>query len=198
MAHFKTCILVLDSSGIFSVCLLYIHHMFTICSLYVHYMFTICSLYVHCMFTICSLYGSLNVYTFVDSPGIFSVCLLYIHHMFTICSLYVRCMFTVWLIKRAYFFDSPGILHRFWALLSPYKCNGLDGLKSLSRLWSVFTLISFFYLTSLPHPQINKLKPGLHIIVTITENACGDASKRILKVSTYRLHIFLVKDQYLY
>ena len=41
------------------------------------------------------------------------------------------------------------------------------------------------------------LKPGLHIVVRVAEHACDDASKRILKPSTYRLQIFLVRDQYL-
>ena len=41
------------------------------------------------------------------------------------------------------------------------------------------------------------LKPGFHIVVRVTEHACDDASKRILKPSTYRLQIFLVRDQYL-
>ena len=41
------------------------------------------------------------------------------------------------------------------------------------------------------------IKPGLHIVVKVAEHACDDASKRILKPSTYRLQIFLVKDQYL-
>ena len=41
------------------------------------------------------------------------------------------------------------------------------------------------------------LKPSLHIVVRVAEHACDDASKRILKPSTYRLQIFLVRDQYL-
>ena len=41
------------------------------------------------------------------------------------------------------------------------------------------------------------LKPGLHIVVRVAEHACDDASKRILKPSTYRLQICLVRDQYL-
>ena len=41
------------------------------------------------------------------------------------------------------------------------------------------------------------LKPGLHIVVRVAEHACDDASKRILKPSTYRLQIFLVRDQFL-
>ena len=39
------------------------------------------------------------------------------------------------------------------------------------------------------------LKPTLHIVVRIAENACDNASKRILKLSAYRLKIFLVKYQ---
>ena len=47
--------------------------------------------------------------------------------------------------------------------------------------------------------RVNKLplKPGLHIVVTVTEHACDDAPKRILKLSVYPLQIFLVKHQYL-
>ena len=41
------------------------------------------------------------------------------------------------------------------------------------------------------------LKPGLHIVVRVAEHACDDSSKRILKLSTYRLQIFLMTDQYL-
>ena len=40
-------------------------------------------------------------------------------------------------------------------------------------------------------------KPGLHMVVRVAEHACDDASKRILKFSTYRLQLFLVRDQYL-
>ena len=43
----------------------------------------------------------------------------------------------------------------------------------------------------------SSFKPGLHIVVRVAEHACDDASKRILKPSTYRLQIFLVRDQYL-
>ena len=39
--------------------------------------------------------------------------------------------------------------------------------------------------------------PGLHIVVRAAKYACDDASIRILKPSTYRLQIFLVRDQYL-
>ena len=42
-----------------------------------------------------------------------------------------------------------------------------------------------------------KLKSGLHIVVRVAEHACDNASKRILKPSTYRLQIFLVRDKYL-
>ena len=41
------------------------------------------------------------------------------------------------------------------------------------------------------------VKPGLHVVVRLAEHACDDASKRILKSSTYRLQMFLVRDQYL-
>ena len=41
------------------------------------------------------------------------------------------------------------------------------------------------------------LKPGLHIVVTVAESACNDASKRILRLSIYPFQIFLVKQQYL-
>ena len=41
------------------------------------------------------------------------------------------------------------------------------------------------------------LKPGLHIVVRVAEHASGDVSKRILMPSTYRLQIFLERDQYL-
>ena len=35
------------------------------------------------------------------------------------------------------------------------------------------------------------------MVVWVAEHACNDASKRILKLTTYRLQIFLGKDQYL-
>ena len=41
------------------------------------------------------------------------------------------------------------------------------------------------------------LKPGLHIVVTIAQHACDRILKRVLKPSTYRLQIFLVKFEYL-
>ena len=41
------------------------------------------------------------------------------------------------------------------------------------------------------------LEPGLHIVVRVAEHVCDDASKRILKPSTYRSQIFPVRDQYL-
>ena len=45
--------------------------------------------------------------------------------------------------------------------------------------------------------DLSILKPDLHIVVRVAEHACDDASKRILKPSTYRLQIFLVRYQYL-
>ena len=41
------------------------------------------------------------------------------------------------------------------------------------------------------------VKPGLHTVVRVAEHAYYDASKRILRPSTYRLQIFLMRDQYL-
>ena len=41
--------------------------------------------------------------------------------------------------------------------------------------------------------NITLVKPGLHIVVTIAQNACDRVLKRGLKLSTYRLQIFLVK-----
>ena len=42
------------------------------------------------------------------------------------------------------------------------------------------------------------VKPGLHIVVvTIAQHACDRVLNRILKLSTYRLQIFLVKYEYL-
>ena len=41
------------------------------------------------------------------------------------------------------------------------------------------------------------VKPGLYIVVTIAQHACDRVLKRVLKLSTYRLQIFLVKYEYL-
>ena len=40
-------------------------------------------------------------------------------------------------------------------------------------------------------------KPGLHIVVTITEHASDDAMKRFLRLATHPLQIFLLKYKYL-
>ena len=37
------------------------------------------------------------------------------------------------------------------------------------------------------------IKPALHIVVKIEEHACDHVLKRVLKLLTYRLQIFLVK-----
>ena len=58
------------------------------------------------------------------------------------------------------------------------------------------TVISFVYKDKWFDGTMS-VKPGLHIVVRVAEHACDDASKRILKPSTYRLQIFLVRDQYL-
>ena len=41
------------------------------------------------------------------------------------------------------------------------------------------------------------VKPDLHIVETIAKHPCDCVLKRVLKLSTYRLQIFLVKDEYL-
>ena len=43
----------------------------------------------------------------------------------------------------------------------------------------------------------SELNPGLHIVVIIAGNAADDDPERILKLSTHRLQIFLVKYEYL-
>ena len=42
-----------------------------------------------------------------------------------------------------------------------------------------------------------KVKPGLHIVVTVTEHVCDHVLKRVLKLSSYRLQIFVVKYLFL-
>ena len=42
--------------------------------------------------------------------------------------------------------------------------------------------------------MVTLLKPGLHIVVTIPEHVCDYVQKEFLKLSKYRLQIFLVKD----
>ena len=41
------------------------------------------------------------------------------------------------------------------------------------------------------------IKPDLHIVVTIAQHVCDRVLKRVLKLSTYRLQIFLMKYEYL-
>ena len=41
-----------------------------------------------------------------------------------------------------------------------------------------------------------RIKPGLHMVVTIAEHAYDNASKKILKLSTYRPQLSLLKDKY--
>ena len=38
----------------------------------------------------------------------------------------------------------------------------------------------------------DRIKPGLPIVITISEHGSDDVPKRVLKLSTYRLQIFLV------
>ena len=64
--------------------------------------------------------------------------------------------------------------------LKNYSCELLNLTKTVGKV----ELISTF-----------KPAGGLHIVVRVAEHACDDASKRILKPSTHRLKIFLVKYQ---
>ena len=41
------------------------------------------------------------------------------------------------------------------------------------------------------------VKPNLHMVLTIAQHACDLVPKRILKLSVYRLQIFIVKYEYL-
>ena len=41
------------------------------------------------------------------------------------------------------------------------------------------------------------LKPGLHIAVKIAEHVCDYVTRRILKLPTYQLQVFLLKDEHL-
>ena len=41
------------------------------------------------------------------------------------------------------------------------------------------------------------IKFGLHIVLTIAQHACDRVLKRVLKLSTYRSQIFLVKYEHL-
>ena len=41
------------------------------------------------------------------------------------------------------------------------------------------------------------VKPGLHIVITIAQHACDRVLKRVLKLSGFRLQIFLVNYEYL-
>ena len=57
-----------------------------------------------------------------------------------------------------------------------------------------------FEVKSRSYPEISKwnlkIKPGLLIVVTIAEHTSDDAPKRILRLSTHRMQIFLVKYEY--
>ena len=46
-------------------------------------------------------------------------------------------------------------------------------------------------------PFYYPLKPGLHIVVIIADYACDHISNKILKLSTHRLQMFLVKYEQL-
>ena len=67
------------------------------------------------------------------------------------------------------------------------RVEGLDPLNKMrmpiAKVQEKFRFFQFYF------------KPGLHIVGRIAEHAWDDASKSILKLSTYRLKIFLVKHQ---
>ena len=42
----------------------------------------------------------------------------------------------------------------------------------------------------------SRVKPGLHIVVTVAEHACDNVLQSILQLSKYQLQIFRVKDEY--
>ena len=46
-------------------------------------------------------------------------------------------------------------------------------------------------------PGADSVKPSLHIVVTIGEHSSDVALKRILRLSTHELQIFLVNYEYL-
>ena len=45
--------------------------------------------------------------------------------------------------------------------------------------------------------SLSRLKPGLHIVVTIAEDTCGPVLKRVLKLLIYRSQTFLVKYKHM-
>ena len=84
--------------------------------------------------------------------------------------------------------------------LKNYSCElfNLTGTVGKVELISTFTTAvceSWNVSDKYTWDNAGDLKPGLHIVVKVAEHACDDASKRILKPSTDRLKIFLVKYQ---
>ena len=45
--------------------------------------------------------------------------------------------------------------------------------------------------------SLSRLKPGLHIVATIAEHACGHVLNRVLKLLIYRSQTFLVKYKHM-
>ena len=74
-------------------------------------------------------------------------------------------------------------------------------LKSEKKLPNCKAASLAVFTTMCPEEQQTRdnliVKPGLHIVVTITEHASNVAPIRILKLSIYRLQIFVVKYEYL-
>ena len=77
------------------------------------------------------------------------------------------------------------------------KLNDMFQLQVTSFIYECTNNIASVYFRNYFTRVNTILKPGLHIVVRVAEHACDHASKRILKPSTYRSQIFLVRDQYL-
>ena len=75
-----------------------------------------------------------------------------------------------------------------------FASNGLRTLKSSLKHRRKHVLRSLQLYGDQALSCRNMDKPGLHFVVRVAEHACDDASKRILKPSTCRLQIFLVRD----
>ena len=68
--------------------------------------------------------------------------------------------------------------------------------KAVCESWNVNDKYTWNNARDHKQPSMDQiLKPGLHIVGRIAERICDDASKRTLKLSTYRLKIFLMKYQ---
>ena len=60
----------------------------------------------------------------------------------------------------------------------------------------LLNLLFYHFNRSEPTYKSQRIKPGLHIVVTVAEHASDVAPKRILRLSIHQLQIFLVKYEY--